>query len=154
MTPTVPEQIEHEIVIDAPVERVWAVITEAEHIRQWFAFDGATIDLRPGGELVMHWKEHGTYHARIETVEPPHRFAYRWARLAEEQPKDGNSTLVTFTLSPAGTGTRLQVVERGFRALNIPVDEQAAWAAENVQGWTGGFAALQEYLEQTIAAPR
>ena len=29
----VPEQIAHEIVIDAPVDRVWAIITEAEHIR-------------------------------------------------------------------------------------------------------------------------
>jgi uncharacterized protein YndB with AHSA1/START domain len=30
----VPEQIEREIVIDAPVERAWAMLTEAEHIRQ------------------------------------------------------------------------------------------------------------------------
>ena len=100
----VPHEIAHEIVVAAPVDRVWAIITEPEHIQAWFAFDGATIDLRPGGELVMTWKEHGTYHARIERIEPPHRFAWRWARLPGEQPRPGDSTLVEFTLTPEGDG--------------------------------------------------
>jgi uncharacterized protein YndB with AHSA1/START domain len=147
----VPEQIMHEIVVDAPVERVWAIITEAEHIREWFAFDGAEIDLRPGGALVMTWKEHGTYHACIEQIEPERLFSYRWAHLADQQPGDGNSTLVEFTLSPEGDATRLRVVESGFRDLDMPEAEQAAWAADNVQGWTGGFAALQEYAQRIAA---
>ncbi|MGH2617938.1 MAG: SRPBCC domain-containing protein [Thermomicrobiales bacterium] len=147
----VPEQITHEIVVDAPVARVWAIITEAEHIREWFAFDGARIDLRPGGALVMTWKEHGTFHARIERVEPTRRFAYRWAHLADQQPGDGNSTLVEFTLSPEGDGTRLRVVESGFRELDMPETEQAQWAADNIQGWTGGFTALQGYAQRVAA---
>jgi uncharacterized protein YndB with AHSA1/START domain len=147
----VPEQIAHEVVVDAPVERVWAILTEADHIREWFAFDGAEIDLRPGGELVMTWKEHGTYHARIEQVEPDRLFSYRWAHSAGEQPSDGNSTLVEFTLRPEGDGTRLRVVERGFRDLDLPEAEQAAWAADNIQGWTGGFTALQEYARRVAA---
>lgn len=147
----VPEQIEREIVIDAPVERIWAMLTGAEHIRQWFAFDGATIDLRPGGALVMHWKEHGTFHARIEQIDPPRRFSYRGARLPDEQPGAGNSTLVEFTLTPEGSGTRLRVVESGFTTLDLPEAEQAEQAAGNVQGWGGGFAALQEYAERQAA---
>ena len=144
----VPEQIAQEIVIDAPVERVWSALTEAEHIRHWFAFDGAEIDLRPGGALVMRWQEHGTYQARIERVEPPYRFAWRWPRLAEETPGAGNSTLVEFTLTPEGSGTRLRVVESGFRELDLPEAEQATWAEENAGGWSGGLTTLKEYLER------
>lgn len=147
----VPEQIEREIVIAAPVERIWAMLTEADLIQQWFAFDGATIDLRPGGALDMHWKEHGTYHAWIEQVEPPRLFSYRWARLADEQPGPGNSTLVEFTLTPDGTGTRLRVVESGFTTLDLPEDEQAEWAAGNVEGWNGGFTTLKEHAERQAA---
>jgi uncharacterized protein YndB with AHSA1/START domain len=141
----VPEQIEHEVVIAAPPERVWALLTEAEHIREWFAFDGAEIDLRPGGALVMRWQEHGTYHARIEAVEPPHRFAYRWSHLPDREPEAGNATLVAFTLAPEGTGTRLRVVESDFRALALPEEEQAEAASANTQGWSGGLSALQDY---------
>lgn len=147
----VPEQIEQEVIIDAPLERVWAIITEAEHIRQWFAFDGAEIDLRPGGTLVMRWQEHGTFPARIEAVEPPRRFSYRWAHVSGDEPSEGNSTLVEFTLSPAGAGTRLRVVESGFRDLHLTEAEQAGWVADNVQGWAGGLAALQEYVARETA---
>jgi uncharacterized protein YndB with AHSA1/START domain len=143
-----PDRIEQDVFIDAPVERVWTILTEAEHIQQWFAYDGATIDLRPGGALVMTWKEHGTHHARIERVEPPHRFAYRWARRADEQPGDGNSTLVEFTLSPEASGTRLRVVESG---LDLPEAERAIWAEENTQGWSGGLSSLREYAARVAA---
>ena len=147
----VPEQIEHEIVIDAPLERVWAMLTEAEHIRQWFAFDGATIDLRPGGELVMQWKEHGRFYSHVERVEPPHFFSYRGSYLPHVQPDDGNSTLVEFTLSPEGSGTRLRVVESGFRSLQLPEAEQANFAAGNIDGWNGGLSTLQEYVARQAA---
>lgn len=147
----VPEQIEREIVIEAPVERIWAMLTEAELIQQWFAFDGATIDPRPGGALVMTWKEHGVYHARIERIEPERLFSYRWARLPDEQPGAGNSTLVEFTVTPEGSGARLRVVESGFAELDLPESEQAEWAAENVQGWSGGFASLKEHAERQAA---
>jgi uncharacterized protein YndB with AHSA1/START domain len=147
----VPNQITHEILVDAPVERVWAVITEAEHIQAWFAFDGATIDLQPGGELVMTWKEHGTYHSRIERIEPHRLFSWRWARLPGEQPRPGDSTLVEFTLTPEGAGTRLRVVESGFHELALPEADQAQWATDNTQGWQGGFDLLKEYAQRAAA---
>lgn len=150
----VPEQITHEVVIDAPIERVWAILTEAEHIRQWFAFDGATIDLRPGGALVMSWKEHGTFLSYVERVEPPYRFSFRGSYLPDTEPDATNSTLVEFTLTPAGDGTLVRVVESGFRELDMPVAKQAEFAEGNVQGWTGGFTALQQYVERLATAPR
>jgi uncharacterized protein YndB with AHSA1/START domain len=138
----VPEQITHDIFVAATCENVWALLTEADQIARWFAFDGAEIDLRPGGVLTMTWKEHGVYTAIIEVVEPPHTFAYRWARLPGELPGSGNSTLVTFTIHPEGEGVRLLVTESGFRDLDLPEAEQAAWAGDNQQGWQGGFTTL------------
>lgn len=152
MVATVPEQITHEVVIHAPPERVWEIITQAEHIREWFAFDGASIDLRPGGELVMSWKEHGTFYSRIELVEPPYRLTYRGSLLPDDRTIDrGSSTLVEFTISPEGDGSRLRVVESGFRDLAISPEEQAAYVAGNIQGWSGGFAALEAYMERLAA---
>jgi uncharacterized protein YndB with AHSA1/START domain len=49
----VPDQIERETVINAPVERVWELITEAEHLGRWFGDAGAEIDLRPGGAMIL-----------------------------------------------------------------------------------------------------
>ena len=112
----VPDQIEQEVVVEAPVERVWAVLTEAEHIGTWFG-DSAEIDLRPGGELIVSWDEHGSYPAVVVKVEPPTFFSFRWARPAGAKPREGNSTLVEFTLSAEGERTRLRVVESGFPSL-------------------------------------
>lgn len=150
----VPEHITHDIFVAATPEKVWALLTEADQIARWFAFDGAEIDLRPGGVLTMTWKEHGVYTAIIDTVAPPHTFAYRWARLPGELPGPGNSTLVTFTIHPEGDGVRLSVTESGFRDLDLPAAEQAAWAGDNQQGWQGGFAMLLEVVDSPGAAER
>jgi uncharacterized protein YndB with AHSA1/START domain len=147
----VPEQIERETVIAAPVERVWAVLTEAEHIGQWFGDAGAEIDLRPGGLLTMRWEEYGTFLARVERVEPHSLFSYRWARPADEEPRAGNSTLVEFTLSPEGDRTRLRVVESGFRSLEAPDDEKETFAAENVEGWIHELGDLEAYVARLAA---
>jgi len=147
----VQDRIEREIVIQAPIERVWAVLTEAEHVRQWFAFDGADVDLRPGGAIVHRWKEHGTFHARIETLDPPRRFSYRWALSADELPEEDNSTLVEFTLSREGDTTRLRVVETGFARLRGSDDDQARHLAENQEGWQGGLDTLRAYVDRLAA---
>jgi uncharacterized protein YndB with AHSA1/START domain len=84
----VPERIEREILIDAPLEGVWAVVTEPEHIAGCFS-DAADIDLRPGGKVILTWREHGAAHGRVETVQPPHLFSFRWIRGSETELRDG-----------------------------------------------------------------
>ncbi len=142
----VPEQIERDIFVAAPVERVWAALTESEHVGTWFGDAGAEVDLRPGGALVIRWKEYGSYHARVERVEPRRLFSYRGARSADEEPRAGNSTLVEFTLSPEGDGTRLRVVESGFSGLDGTAEEQAEYAEGNTEGWTLELDELRAYL--------
>src|SRR3712207_4567044 len=87
----VPDQIERETVINAPAERVWELITQAEHLGRWFGDAGAEIDLRPGGEMVLRWTDHGTSYGQVVAVEPPTRFSYRWAPFADpggEKPEE------------------------------------------------------------------
>jgi uncharacterized protein YndB with AHSA1/START domain len=146
-----PEKIEREVMVDAPIERVWAVVTEAEHLGTWFGDAGAEIDLRPGGAMTMTWQKHGTVRAVVERVEAPHLFAYRWARPMGAVPAEGNSTLVEFILAAEGDRTRLRVVESGFRGLNIPESEQTKYAEGNVGGWRSELDEMVEYAARVAA---
>jgi uncharacterized protein YndB with AHSA1/START domain len=141
----VPDRIEREVVVEAPVEQVWTVVTEAEHVGRWFGDASAEIDLRPGGAMAVTWVEHGTVRARVEKVEPPHVFSYRWARPLGAEPREGNSTLVEFILGAEGERTRLRVVESGFQSLDRPDEEKAAYAEDNSRGWTVELDELREY---------
>ncbi len=146
-----PDRIEREIVIAAPIERVWEVVTKPEHVGVWFGQgQPAEIDLRPGGIMVLDHGVHGTFPTRIVTVEAPHRFSYRWASAFPGQPAtEDNSTLVEFTLTADGDKTRLVVVETGFAALEIPV-ERAATASydSHTAGWLEVTGNLAKYAEQ------
>jgi len=84
------DRIEREILIEAPRERVWAVLTNPEHVAKWFG-DAAEIDLQPGGKAAFGWAGHGTYKAVVERVEPPEFFSYRWARKTGTAPCCGSS---------------------------------------------------------------
>ncbi|HEY5988247.1 MAG TPA: SRPBCC family protein [Streptosporangiaceae bacterium] len=144
------DRIEREIVIEAPRERVWAVLTQAEHVAQWFG-DSAEIDLQPGGKAAFGWSEHGRHEAIVERVEPPDFFSYRWARKTDTAPGAGEATLVEFTLSNHGNGTLLRVVETGFASLNVTEEERSKASEENTQGWKSELAELKEYAEQPAA---
>jgi uncharacterized protein YndB with AHSA1/START domain len=144
------DRIEREIIINAPQDRVWAVLTDADHVAHWFG-DSAEVDLRPGGKMIFGWKEHGNHHARVERVEPPGFFSYRWARPVSTEPTPGNSTLVEFTLIPQGPATRLRVVETGFSSLDASEEEQATAVEQNTEGWISELGELQEYAERLAA---
>lgn len=141
------DQIEREITVDAPLERVWEVVTGAEHLGTWFADAGAEIDLRPGGALLLRWKEYGESTGRVITVERPRTFAFRWALSAGEEPGDGNSTLVEFALAADSDGrTRVHVVESGFSTLDLSADEQAKRVEGNTEGWRLELDELAAYV--------
>jgi len=142
------DRIEREVVIEAPVERVWELVTQAEHLGRWFGDAGAEVDLRPGGAMSLSWEEHGTVRGRIEAVEPRRLFSFRWGR---EEPAPGNSTLVEFTLAGEGAGTRLRVVESGFEQLDVPVEQQRAKHEDNTEGWRIELGELREYSAKVAA---
>ena len=147
----VPDTITREIDIDAPPDVVWAIVTEARHLAGWFS-DEADIDLRPGGSMLLTWHGHGVYRARVETVEPPRKFAFRWVLRDGEEPVQGGSTLVVMTLTPTGPGTRLRVVESGFSELSWPEPERAGYADQNAHGWTRELEELRAYTAQVTGS--
>jgi uncharacterized protein YndB with AHSA1/START domain len=139
-----PERIEREIVIAAPPERVWAIVTEPRHIGSWFS-DTAEVDLRAGGELRLTWGSGTAVHGVVERVEPPRLFSFRWAMPAGARPAPGNTTLVEFHLSPEGEGTRLRVVESGFHLLDMPEADRDRRAQQNTGGWALELGELEQY---------
>jgi len=145
--PTDTDRIERDVLIAAPLQRVWELITSADHVGRWFGNAGAEIDLRPGGALSLHWSDFGSFHGRVEAVEPPHRVAYRWlsARGSRAEPTRANSTLIEFTLAAEGDGTRVAVVESGFDALDVDADERAAALASHTDGWASELDELAGY---------
>ena len=139
------ERIERDILIDAPRDVVWGVITQPEHISGWFS-DSVELDLRPGGKAVFHWDGHRAVHGRVERVEPPDLFSFRWVVHEGGELRDDNSTLVEFSLSTEGDSTRLTVVESGFGELRAPEADRRAYFDDHTQGWRVELGHLQGYL--------
>ncbi|WP_280348912.1 SRPBCC domain-containing protein [Nocardia neocaledoniensis] len=138
-----PDQIVRTVELAHPPAKVWAAITTAEGLASWFG-NTAEIDLRPGGDMRMTWKEGFSADMRVERVEEPSVFGYTWPinGLPDEDPR---RTYVEFTLEPVGVGTRLTVVETGFAQL--PEDLHKEAFEGNVGGWKSELGELVEYLD-------
>ncbi len=146
------DTIEREILIEAPVEVVWRVITEPGHIGEWFA-DTASLDARPGGRGEFYFNEKATngpavtVPLTVESVEPPHRFSFRWAYPEGQEPAADNSLHVEFTLTAEDTGTRLRLVESGFQHVAEP-----GTRADHESGWTVHLGRLRDHAVRVGAS--
>ena len=134
------DSIERTILIAAPIERVWDIVTTPEHMGQWFGDAGAE---RDGDVIKMRWAEHGEAELRVVRSEPPTGFAYRW----DANVAGIGDTLVEFTLTPEGGGTRLKVVESGWTKLNTSAERQAELREGNTGGWKHELAELERYAQ-------
>ena len=144
------DRIEREIDIDAPIEVVWDVITQPEHITGWFT-DSAVIDVRPGAEGRFGWDEKATNRAtfvnvQIERVEPPNVFAFRWNYPDGAGAGPATAPLVEFTLEPRGTGTHLLLVESGLQGIDQTDEEKDAYFADHTKGWDVIVPRLGDYV--------
>ena len=144
--------IEHEIVVDAPIEVVWRTITEPEQIEQWFT-DSAALDLRPGGTGELVWDEKASTPTAmiaeivVDIVEPPRRFAFRWSHPTGERAVAGNSTLVDFTLTAeADQRTLVRVVETGLEEIGWSDADKARYAEEHREGWALHLGTLATFV--------
>lgn len=143
---TETNQIERTAEFPLSVERVWRAITAPEELSGWFS-DQVQMNFQVGGEIIFTWDLYGTASGRIELIEPPERFAFRWRahQVPDDQPLTAaNSTLVTFTITPTVAGSRLTVVESGF--ANLPEALRVRTFQENTSGWRAEFADLQAYM--------
>jgi uncharacterized protein YndB with AHSA1/START domain len=131
--------IEREIHVDAPPEVVFEVISQPEHVRDWWY---AESDVQPvagaTGELV--WADGDNPRANVVSMtvvaaEPPRVLTFRWTHPAGEQAVDGNSLLVTFELVPVGAGTLLRLTETGFREQGWEIAKLEQQYHQHVVGW-------------------
>lgn len=148
----IPSQIEKEILIDAPVDVVWRVLTQPDQIKRWFS-DEAQLDLRAGGDGRLSWTTGTSFGISVEAVDPPLRFAFRWLYPDGSTPDPGNSTLVEFTLRSEGDGTRLVVVESGFDTIDWSDEKKARRLEQNTQGWEDCLARLQKVASRLARTP-
>jgi uncharacterized protein YndB with AHSA1/START domain len=129
------------VVAHAP-EKVWRALTDPAIIERWLMRnDFAPL---PGHRFDFHatpvpgWS--GVTHCEVLTVEPPHRLAYRWGDGTESD--SGLRTVVTWTLTREGTGTRIRMEHSGFR----PQDESG------YLGMGSGWPRIVERLGELAAA--
>lgn len=130
--------IERSLYIDASPATVFEVVSRPEHIVEWWS-DAAELDPAPGGSGFVAFGDLENGGQRVEiTVDeavPARLFAFRWAYADGAEAGPGNSNLVTFELSPEGSGTRLRFKETGFAERGLDETAARAMHADHSSGW-------------------
>ena len=135
------DRIERSVVINAPRERVWRALSNAEEFGTWFGAKLQGQAFTPGqrtrGQITYPGYEHLWFDVVVERVEPKALLSYRWHPYAVDAAvdyTDEEPTLVTFTLKDApGNATLLTVVESGFD--KVPPHRRMEAFRMNSGGW-------------------
>ncbi|ANZ41323.1 polyketide cyclase [Lentzea guizhouensis] len=138
------DRIERETLIEAPLDRVWRLVTEPGF---WVASQpsGSAV---PGETTLCENEQYGDFPVQVETVTPQTYVSYRWASaFAGADLTADNTTLVEFTLVPEGAAVRVKVVESGFAALAAPEDVRAQALRDNTGGWPEVMDAFKKRAE-------
>lgn len=133
------DTISFEFELRHPPQKVWRALTDPALLAQWLlpAIDftlepGAAFTLRT--QPVREWD--GIVHCRIAEVETQRKLSYDWG-------VGDMATVVTFTLTPTPSGTRLSLVQSGF----TPAQKQNFGGAR--YGWRMMGGKLVDLLERT-----
>jgi len=119
-----------------PPEKVWRALTESSLIEQWLMKNdfqpiaGHSFSLRR--EPMPNWN--GVIDCQVLAVDPCKTLSYTWGTL-------GMESVVTFTLTPTGSGTHVRVEQAGFRP------DQGA----NFKGAQYGWNKFMGNLEHVVA---
>ena len=134
---TGPMRLEIVRVLDGPIDRVWAYLTEGDLREQWFC--GGTTATEPGGRIVFAFD-----HRRLSKVGPPEKYAdsevvemsgevlvyekptklkFTW----DEMHVEGSST-VTIMLKDLGDRTELHLIHEDL-VPDIQPGVRAGWHA-------------------------
>lgn len=122
--------IEREIAY--PPEKIWRALTQPHLIEEWLMKNDFALD--PGHRFTLRG-DWGAVACQVMEIEPQKTLSYSWAA-------NGLESVVTWTLTPSGTGTQLRMEQAGFRA-----DQEQAYQGAKY-GWQKFFAALENTLAQ------
>ena len=119
------ESISFEFDLPHSPEKVWRALTEPALLREWL-LPVIGFELEPGAAFRFETQPYpgwdGVVNCRILEIEAHRKLSYTWAVPFLD-------TVVTFTLTPTASGTRLSLVQSGFK----PDQKQAFGGAR--YGW-------------------
>ena len=120
-----------------PPERIWRALTVPHLMEEWLMKN----DFKPvvGHQFNLSGDWGGVLDCEVLVVEPNRTLSYTW-NFAHDDPAYNLESVVTFTLIPTSTGTRLRMEQSGFR----PDQQQAYQGAQ--YGWQKFFANLEQVL--------
>lgn len=164
MSTAVSDRIEKQVLLRAPLSRVWRALTDHTEFGQWFGvrFDAP---FRPGAsvsgvitpttmdeEIAKEQKPYAgmRFTIVVDRIEPETAFSFRWNPYGMDETVDFSKevkTLVEFTLQETADGVLLKVVESGFD--QVPVERRATAFTANEGGWTMQMTLIRKYVEQT-----
>lgn len=139
--PSQTDTIAFELDLQHPPEKVWRAVTDPVLLSEWLlpAFD---LKLEPGASFKLKTQPYppwdGTVHCKMLEIEAQKKLSYAW--VVGDMELD---TVVTFTLTPTASGTRLSLVQSGFK----PHQKQAFGGAR--YGWNMMSGKLVELLART-----
>jgi uncharacterized protein YndB with AHSA1/START domain len=151
-TVTSTDRIEKEIVLKAPLAKVWRALTEPAEFGKWFGAemkDTFTPGARVQGRITHPGYEHLTLDMTVERMEPQRLFSWRWHPYAVDPERDYSgepTTLVECELTEVPGGTRLRIVESGFDRVPMARREEAF--RMNSQGWAAQVKNIESYLDE------
>ena len=112
---TAPSQVEtisFDFDLHHSPEKVWRALTDPALLTQWL-LPVIGLELQPGAEFMFKTQPYpgwdGTVNCRFVEIEPQRKLSYTWTVPFLD-------TVVTFTLTPTASGTRLSLVQSGFKA--------------------------------------
>ena len=127
-TETLSVVVEREI--PYPPEKIWRALTQPHLIEEWLMKN----DFKPVvGHRFSLRADWGAVDCQVTKVEPNKTLSYTWAAY-------GLESVVTWTLTPTSTGTRLRMEQSGFRT-----DQPQAYGGAK-HGWQQFFANLEQIL--------
>jgi uncharacterized protein YndB with AHSA1/START domain len=121
-----------------PPEKLWRALTQPHLIEEWLMKN----DFKPavGHRFNLRGDWGGVLDCEVLVVEPNRELAYTW-NFQHDDAAFNLESVVTFTLTPTSTGTRLRMEQTGFR----PDQKQAFGGAH------AGWKQFLEKLEQVLA---
>jgi uncharacterized protein YndB with AHSA1/START domain len=106
------ESISFEFDLHHVPAKVWRALTEPELLAQWL-LPVVDLELARGGAFKLKTQPQpgwdGIVNGRFLEIEAQRRLSYSWV-------VGDIDTVVTFTLTPTASGTRLSLVQSGFKA--------------------------------------
>ena len=109
--PSQTEALRFEFDLRHPPEKVWRALTDPVLLREWL-LPVVGFELEPGAAFTFQTQPHpgwdGTVSCRMLAVEPQRQLSYAWSVPFLD-------TVVTFTLTPTDAGTRLSLLQTGFK---------------------------------------